>query len=217
MPNVYKHRVIPAGTKFGKLTVIGEGRSVRYLDHFIHHTLCRCECGKVLEIRNCNLKHQIGCRSCAMKVHGESNREKTRLYRIWLNMNNRCRNPNYIQPHLYVERGITVCDEWRTSYIVFRDWAMSHGYADSLSIDRIDNDKGYSPDNCRWADKYVQRRNQRNTIVKVLYKGKLTPLMDIVAETGIPRRKLYRRIHDGWNADDAINVPWHKHRKLIHH
>lgn len=86
---------------------------------------------------------------------------KTRLYRIWKQMRIRCRcktNPTY---RFYGARGITICPEW-DDFAVFRDWALSHGYDDTLSIDRIDNDGNYEPGNCRWITREEQSRNTRN-------------------------------------------------------
>ena len=97
---------------------------------------------------------------CGDKKHGGKH---SRLYSIWLNMKKRCYNTKHISYKNYGGRGICICDEWLHDFAAFRDWAMSHGYADDLSIDRIDNDKDYSPDNCRWATMKEQRHNRRDS------------------------------------------------------
>lgn len=107
------------------------------------------------------------------KTHGLSGKNK-RLYKIWKEMRYRCNNPKNKSYYRYGGRGIKVCDEWNQSFVTFYEWAMSHGYiediADSgrnrLSIDRIDNNGDYSPDNCRWADDYVQSHNKRDSLTE---------------------------------------------------
>lgn len=120
----------------------------------------------------------------------------TKLHRTWTNMKQRCcnlQNPNFKD---YGGRGITVCDEWKNDFKAFYDWSISHGYSDDLTIDRIDNDKGYSPDNCRWATMKEQTNNKRcNIFVNV--NGKEMSLKEFAKESGIKYTTLYMRYKKG--------------------
>lgn len=120
-------------------------------------------CGSLFQDHPC--RNRTFCsRECAGKgcsqhpVHGECN---TRLHRIWSNMKARCRCKNAHKYEEYGGRGILVCDEWASSFLAFRDWAMTNGYSELLSIDRKNVDGNYCPSNCRWATRSQQQRNTR--------------------------------------------------------
>lgn len=106
----------------------------------------------------------------------------------------RCYNLNYSEYHNYGGRGIYVCDEWKDSYITFRDWSFAHGYDETLTLDRINVDKEYSPDNCRWATKEVQSNNKQDTIYLTVF-GVTKPLSIWAKETGINKNAIYYRYY----------------------
>ena len=105
-----------------------------------------CGCYHIKKARESNTKHGFGY---------------TRIYKIWGDFKNRVLNPKNKSYNDYGGRGITICDEWKNDFKSFYDWAMSNGYSDELSIDRIDNDGNYEPSNCRWTTRTIQSRNQR--------------------------------------------------------
>lgn len=159
------------GQRFGRLTVIE--RSNNSNDGHARW-LCRCDCGNIKVVASNDLKKKNGnTKSCGclrlVKVkemqqinikHGKSH---DRLYGIWSGMKQRCTNPKSPEFYLYGRRGISVCDEWMKDFEAFFAWAISNGYSEELSIDRIDNGKGYHPDNCRWATAKEQAVNRRTT------------------------------------------------------
>lgn len=133
-------------------------------------------------------------------------RKNTRLYRIWNNIKNRCCNnhsPQYIN---YGGRGISVCDKWKNNFQAFYDWSISHGYADNLTIDRIDNNAGYSPDNCRWVTMVEQCNNRRNNRI-VTIDGQKKSLLQWSKQFNINYQTVQDRLKRGWNEIDALTIP----------
>lgn len=155
------------GKKFGRLTAISRLKGSRAIPA---KWKCVCDCGETVFVDTNKLLsgHTASCGCLQRERTGNASRKHglrhSRLYKTWCNMKTRCYNRKSTDFYNYGGRGITVCDEWKTDFLAFYNWAMSNGYRDDLSIDRIDNDKGYSPDNCRWATSKEQARNKANTV-----------------------------------------------------
>lgn len=149
------------GHKYGKITVTGIDHSVREKNQTIVFIRCACDCGKTFIARSNNLKSgatkSCGCANFRSRKHGES---QTRLYGIWYTMRYRCNSSLAGDYRYYGGRGIKVCDGW-SDFMTFKQWALSHGYSDDLTIDRINNDGNYEPSNCRWTTMKEQSRNKR--------------------------------------------------------
>ena len=151
------------GMRFGKLTAIRLDEQ-KYKNNCMW--VCQCDCGKEVIVVTHNLlagnTTSCGCKrtdTLKKRWHGQHG---TRLYRIWQNMKNRCRNPNIIGYKNYGGRGIGYCKEWER-FEPFIDWAKQSGYNDSLSIDRIDVNGDYGPKNCKWSTPEEQSRNKGAT------------------------------------------------------
>lgn len=138
------------------------------------------------------------------RTHGASG---TRLYKIYYKMLHRCNDSDDPRYSYYGERGVTVCDEWRTGFIPFQTWALSNGYTKDLQIDRINNDGNYSPENCRWATRKQNCRNRRTSIVLTLW-GQSKSITDwseddrCVVSYNILRDRLARR----WELEKALTT-----------
>lgn len=187
------------GKKYGKLTVIKKCGSKD------GHALweCVCDCGKKTIVRSGDLRRgkSKSC-GCVQKKHGG---HRTRLYRIWGGMKTRCYNKSdHVYP-LYGGRGITICPEWRDSFETFRDWAMANGYQEGLTIDRIDVNEDYKPENCRWVTVKEQENNRRNNR-KITFKGETKTLSQWSAETGINRGTIQWRLNHGWTVEKALST-----------
>lgn len=186
------------GQKFGKLLVIGNSKSKK---------ICICDCGKVCEIDTNHLvsghTKSCGCNN-ARYWKTALGLSKSRLYKCWQSMMSRCYSFNNIAYKYYGKRNITVCDEWHNSSN-FLNWALNNGYADNLTLDRIDVNKNYSPENCRWITMKEQNRNTRRTIY-IDDNNKKICLFDFCKKYNINYKSVlyYRKKYD-MNTQKAID------------
>ena len=206
------------GKKFGMLTVLR-----RVEEKVKGHTVweCLCDCGNKTVVTTYRLTSgntkSCGClhRLTLLKRNTTHNMSYTRLFKIWAGMHKRCKNPNCAGYARYGAKGICVCDEW-SSFEPFRDWAFANGYAEDLSIDRIDNSGNYCPENCRWADRRTQSRN-RSYIRPLTYNGVTMLMTDWAEKLGMPIQSLSTRLSH-YTVEEALSRPYkrnkpHKRRK----
>lgn len=162
-----KCKIDLSGQRFGKLTVIS------FVCRLNAHSMfkCVCDCGKETIVTSNNLRRNhttsCGCMSSRKDIGVRSSTHKMRnhpLYTTWTGMINRCYWHKHNRSKHYRLKGIIMCDEWRSNFENFRDWALSNGWQKGLQIDRIDNDKNYCPENCRWATVKEQARNRTSNV-----------------------------------------------------
>jgi hypothetical protein len=198
------------GQRFGRLTVIALIQKASRKNNRTKYQ-CRCDCGNMLIVESDHLKRghtqSCGCYkkehiSTANKTHGISNH---RLCSIWHGIKRRCYCEKATGYENYGGRGITMCAEWRDNIHAFYDWALFHGYSDDLSIDRIDNNRGYSPDNCRWATKKEQQRNNRRNYLLTI-AGETKCLSEWLDQTGVAFKTAQKRLLLGWQPDQAVGL-----------
>lgn len=195
------------GQKFGRLTV------VQLTDTHGGHAywLCECDCGGTKIVRGSHLKTgnvtTCGCRKGRI-THGES---RSRLYPVWSNMRSRCNNPKNREYHRYGGRGIEVCDKWLNDFQAFYDWAMMNGYDETAprghcTLDRINNDGNYCPENCRWTTARVQANNTRRTRFIEL-NGERHSVTEWARRLGVNQSTLNMRLNKyGWSAEKALKT-----------
>ena len=204
------------GHKFHKLTALyPTGEKSEHGKNAVW--MCICECGNYTVANTgqlrCGTKKSCGC---AIIDHARSlnyihGGRKDRLYYVWMDMRRRCRDPKSKEYKNYGGRGISVCPEWDNSYEAFKEWALKNGY-DSMAkrsqctLDRINVDGDYRPENCRWVDMVLQCNNKRNSIF-LTYNGTEKTAAEWGKEYGISGRTIMRRIRSGWSIEKAITQP----------
>lgn len=197
------------GKRFGRLVV----KSFDGIKNGAYYWICKCDCGNEKSICSCHFKYgktnSCGCynKELISKRTTKHHLTNTRLFKIWRGMIDRC----YYKTHKYYKnyggRGIDICKEWKDDFKSFYDWAIKNGYNENAkrgkcTIDRIDNNKGYFPENCRWVDMYVQQNNTRKT-KKVWYNNVNITLEELSKLCGISKSILYKRLYKGWSIERA--------------
>jgi hypothetical protein len=199
------------GEKYGRLTVreLHSRRGNKKL------FFCVCDCGAERVVQDSNLRsgHTTSCgcrhdeqRRLTHRTHGQT---KTAEHDIWVNIKQRCLNPSNPAFPRYGGRGITICPEWRDDFAAFFAHVGPRPSPD-MSIDRIDNDRGYEPGNVRWATNSEQARNRRplpRNGQKHELDGRWWTVQEIAKERGIPPTRIYNRLENGWSFANAVNTP----------
>lgn len=205
------------GQKFNSLTVIARGNNTKSGKAT---WICKCDCGNIKKKSVLGYDLKIGkvttC-GCAYKI---SNKERnkthgmthTRLWNIWQGMRRRCLKGNKHEKS-YFQKGITVCEEWE-KFENFSNWAKSNGYKDDLTIDRIDNNKGYCPENCRWADYKTQERNKSNNRI-ITINGVSRVLAEWGEIYGIKPATISYRIKHNWEESRWLEKPICRKKKGV--
>ncbi len=194
-----------AGDRFGKWTAISMAPDViRPSGQAARRTTCRCDCGRIIDIDLHSLLRgdSHGCKKCTHLKHGHARggEEKSRVYITWCHIIQRCTNKNDVNFYRYGGRGITVCHRW----MKFENFLADMGEKPKgLTIERIDNNLGYSPQNCKWATMREQSRNQRRSHIITL-DGKSQCMADWAEETGVKYTTLRQRRRRGWSARRAL-------------
>lgn len=175
--------------------------------------LCECECGTIRPVIGADLRQgkSVSCGCWKSEVTGAMRRthasSSTRLHNIWKGMRGRCfrvTNPKY---YAYGARGITIALEW-DDFAVFKEWALSNGYDETLTIERNDVNGNYEPSNCRWIPAVEQTLNRRNSLIAP--DGELW--VHKARKNSVKDAAFRRRIHDGWPPEEACSVPMNVRR-----
>lgn len=202
-----KKKISIIGNRYGRLTVLDE----EYINgrNYCH---CICDCGNKKTVRRDHLLsgRVLSCKCIATErlINRSTTHDlsRTRIYRVWKGMRNRCKLETVHNYKNYGGRGIKVCDEWQ-EFLPFYEWAIANGYQEGLSIDRINNDGDYEPSNCRWATNKEQSLNRRTNVFLTL-NGVTKPISEWDKDIGATKSGRVRaRLNAGWSIESALTVP----------
>lgn len=191
------------GNIYNKWTVLSE---VERDKHNKRVWLCECTCRSISKITQDNLIRNLStqCKNCSIinrKKKQDFLREDHRLYSLWKNMKNRINNPNRDNYHRYGGRGIKICDRWYDFLLFLED--MENSFEEGLSLERVDNDGDYCPENCKWATKKEQSNNQEKSL-ELLFEGVIYTESQLSEKTGVNRTTIQRRRNAGYSVEEMI-------------
>lgn len=208
-----KKEVLP-GERFGRLTIIKEvGTIIRAPRLYERRFLCKCDCGNEKEVSLYSMMRGY-TRSCGClasdklgKSPGKEAEEspRIRLHTLWKCMKDRCSPNNKKYRSSYYDRGISICAEWEDDFEAFYEWSILNGYSPFLTIDRVDNNRGYEPNNCRWTTPKVQTNNTRKNVFMTM-NGISHTVSEWAEITGINRNTLNGRRRSGWSDEKALTT-----------
>lgn len=200
------------GKQFGRLTVIERAPdAVSPSGRHRVKWLCQCECGNTREVYTDNLLRgrtvSCGCNAREKAQHREGNHHesRTKLYGVWCAMKRRCLNSSVPEFKYYGGRGITVCDDWMSSWESFRDWAYNSGYKEGLTLERINVNGNYEPSNCCWITGIAQANNRRSNR-RITFNGETHNLTEWANKLGINYKTLHNRLYVGWSVEKAFTT-----------
>lgn len=195
---------IKPGDTFGRLTVVKK-EAVSKDRHIVWG--CVCQCGNSVSVPSNRLTtgntKSCGCLVRDMKTGTKHGGCGTRLYRIWHTMRARCKYDSHIESANYKQRNIAVCHDWNNSFENFRRWAIDAGYKETLTLDRIDVNGNYEPQNCRWVSYKTQNNNKRNNRVLTI-NGESKTVTQWSEISGVNRYTIYKRLNRGVNPEAAV-------------
>lgn len=197
------------GKKYNKLTAI----KYCYSKNGKRYWECYCDCGNIVYVLGTQLKSgkikSCGCIKYGNKFNCKHNKKGTRIYTVWNGIKQRCYNKNSKSYKNYGGQGVSMCDEWKNDFMSFYNWAMTNGYRDDLTIDRIDVNGNYEPNNCRWVNMKTQQNNRKNNDY-IEYKGEKHTLQEWtkILSINISQPVLWQRIHKyNWSIEKAFLTP----------
>lgn len=192
------------GKKFNKLLAISRAKSEVKNGRKRAKWICLCDCGKTITVETYKIRNGevVSC-GCHKKDKKPTIEHKKQLYSIWMGMRRRCYEKKNIAYKYYGGRNIGVCDEWNSNFYNFAIWATQNGFLPNLTLDRIDCDKNYCPENCRWATMQEQNNNRRNNHY-IIFNDKKYTLTSLANEYGIHPNTLYARLKAGIELKEAL-------------
>lgn len=200
-----------SGNKYTRLTAI----QYVYTKNKKAYWLCKCECGKEKIVsasdltsgntKSCGCLHHDTAREHYLSLNRIHGMKGTKIYSKWLNMKARCYKKSCNGYKNYGGRGIKVCDEWKNSFVNFYKWSINNGYQEGLTIERIDVNKDYSLDNCKWITNLEQQNNKRNNTY-IVYKNEKHTIAEWSRITGINKNTISGRLRKGWSVEKILSV-----------